>query len=222
MKPAFIYARVSTADKEQNPEVQLRELREWCQYKKVPFVTYVDTMSGSKSARPQFQAMLADVRRGKASRVVVFRLARFARSTRELVNWLDEFRALGVDFVSLHEAIDTSTPQGRLLYRILAALAEFELDIIRENVRAGLENARAKGKRLGRPRRIADSLKITTMRAQGEPWRAVAQAAGVSIATAKRIDQNQRETAKTAQKPVEKIVQKGQHKKRTKSTKKRH
>jgi DNA invertase Pin-like site-specific DNA recombinase len=83
--------------------------------------------------------------------VIVFRLNRFARSTRELVNWLDEFQALGVDFISLHESIDTTTPQGRLLYRIMAALSEFEVDIIKENVRSGLQHARNRGKRLGRP-----------------------------------------------------------------------
>lgn len=151
MKRAFLYARVSTVDKEQNPEVQLSEMREICVRRDWIPTEFVDRMSGTKSQRPQFQEMLRQVRQGKCDVVVVFRLNRFARSTRELVNWLDEFQAMGVDFISLHESIDTTTPQGRLLYRIMAALAEFEVDIIRENVRAGLRHARAKGKTLGRP-----------------------------------------------------------------------
>jgi putative DNA-invertase from lambdoid prophage Rac len=152
MKRAFLYARVSTVDKEQNPEVQFSEMREFCRRRDWTLTEFTDKMSGTKSRRPQFQEMLRQVRQGKCDVVIVFRLNRFARSTRELVNWLDEFQALGVDFVSLHESIDTSTPQGRLLYRIMAALAEFEVDIIRENVRAGLAHARSKGVRLGRPK----------------------------------------------------------------------
>jgi len=152
MKQAFLYARVSTTDKDQNPEVQLSEMREFGKRRDWTLTEFSDKMSGTKSQRPQFQEMLRQIRQGKCDVVVVFRLNRFARSTRELVNWLDEFSALNVDFVSLHESIDTSTPQGRLLYRIMASLAEFEVDIIRENVRAGLQHARNRGKTLGRPR----------------------------------------------------------------------
>jgi DNA invertase Pin-like site-specific DNA recombinase len=162
MKRAFLYARVSTVDKEQNPEVQFGEMREFSHRRDWSLTEFVDKMSGSKSQRPQFQEMLRQVRQGKCDVVVVFRLNRFARSTRELVIWLDEFQALGVDFVSLHESIDTSTPQGRLLYRIIAALAEFDVDIIRENVRAGLAHARAKGKQLGRPRITGTAVSRTT------------------------------------------------------------
>ena len=187
---AFLYARVSTIDKEQNPEVQFRELREFCQRREWTFTEFSDKMSGSKSQRPQFQEMLRQVRQRKCDVVIVYRLNRFARSTRELVNWLDEFKALGIDFVSLHESIDTSTPQGRMLFRIIAAIAEFEVDMTRENVRAGLAYARAKGQTLGRPRRIADSLKITEMREAGRPWSAIASECGVSISTAKRIAKN--------------------------------
>jgi len=168
---AFLYARVSTVDKEQNPEVQLSEMREFGQRREWTVTQFVDKMSGTKSQRPQFQEMLRQVRQGRCDVVVVFRLNRFARSTRELVNWLDEFQALNVDFVSLKESIDTSTPQGRLLYRIMAALAEFEVDIIRENVRAGLLYAKARGRRIGRPR-----LQDVTTASRSTIWRRRKQA----------------------------------------------
>jgi DNA invertase Pin-like site-specific DNA recombinase len=187
---AFLYARVSTVDKEQNPEVQLRELREFCQRREWTATEFFDKMSGSKSQRPSFQEMLRQVRQRKCDVVLVYRLNRFARSTRELVNWLDEFQALGIDFVSLHESIDTSTPQGRMLFRIIAAIAEFEVDMTRENVRAGLAYARSRGQQLGRPRRIADRLKITDMRDAGVHWREIADECGVSVSTAKRIARN--------------------------------
>ena len=217
---AFLYARVSTVDKEQNPEVQLRELREFCERRKwIIAGEFKDKMSGRKSQRPEFQEMLRQVRQKKCDVVVVFRLVRFARSTKELVTWLDEFMALGIDFVSLHEAFDTSTPQGRLMYRILAALGEFEVDIIRENVRAGLAYARSRGKILGRPRRIADSLKITTMRRQGEPWSEVSKRCGVSVATARRIAERSK-NGKSAQKPVQNKDAKAISRKRVKLTRK--
>ena len=149
---AFLYARVSTADKDQNPQVQTDEMIAFGKRRDWTMTEFTDKMSGTKSQRPRFQEMLRQIRQGKCDVVIVFRLNRFARSTRELVNWLDEFQALGVDFISLHEAIDTTSPQGRLLYRIMAALSEFEVDIIKENVRAGLQHARSKGKQLGRPR----------------------------------------------------------------------
>jgi putative DNA-invertase from lambdoid prophage Rac len=200
---AFLYARVSTTDKEQNPEVQLRELREFCQRRGWATAEFMDKMSGTKSQRPQFQDMLRQVRQKKCDVVLVYRLNRFARSTRELVTWLDEFHALGIEFVSLHESIDTSTPQGRLLFRLIAAIAEFEVDMIRENVRAGIAYARSQGRQLGRPRRIADSLKITTMRGAGIRWGAIAEASGVSVSTAKRIARSAAQgQSKTGQKPV--------------------
>jgi DNA invertase Pin-like site-specific DNA recombinase len=176
---AFLYARVSTVDKEQNPEVQLSEMREFGQRREWTVTQFVDKMSGTKSQRPQFQEMLRQVRQGRCDVVVVFRLNRFARSTRELVNWLDEFQALNVDFVSLHESIDTSTPQGRLLYRIMAALAEFEVDIVRENVRAGLLYAKAKGRRIGRPR-----LQDVTTASRSTIWRRRKQASVESVQSA--------------------------------------
>jgi len=206
---AFLYARVSTVDKEQNPEVQLCELREYCQRRKWTIAgEFVDKMSGTKSQRPQWQEMLRQVRQRRCDAVVVFRFNRFARSTRELVNWLEEFEALGIEFVSLHESIDTSTPIGKLVFKITAAIAEFEVDIIKENVRAGLLHARSKGKSLGRPRRIGNGEQILAQRDAGSRWSEIAQRCGISESTAKRLARNASTVgSKTGQKPVQKTVQ---------------
>lgn len=185
---AFLYARVSTVDKEQNPEVQLQELRAYCTRRGWEIAgEFVDQMSGTKSQRPQWQDMLRQVRQRRCDAVVVFRFNRFARSTRELVNWLEEFEALGIEFVSLHEAIDTSTPIGKLVFKITAAIAEFEVDIIKENVRAGLLHARSKGKALGRPRRIGNGEQILSLRRTGSRWGEIASKYGISVSTAKRL-----------------------------------
>jgi DNA invertase Pin-like site-specific DNA recombinase len=185
---AFLYARVSTVDKDQNPEVQLSELRAYCQRREwVVAGEFVDQMSGSKSQRPQWQEMLRRARRRECDAVVVFRFNRFARSTKDLVNWLEEFAALGVEFVSLHESIDTSTPMGKLIFKITAAIAEFELDMLKENVRAGLQHARSKGKILGRPRRIGNGEKIMSLRKEGWPWEKISRKYGLSVSTAKRL-----------------------------------
>jgi putative DNA-invertase from lambdoid prophage Rac len=99
------------------------------------------------------------------------------------VNALEEFRALGIDFVSLHEGVDTSTPNGRLVFGIFASIAEFERELIRDRVLSGLRNARAKGKRLGRPAKDLDSKRIAALRAQGVGWRAIAKQPGVGVGT---------------------------------------
>src|ERR1700731_3018344 len=96
---------------------------------------------------------------GRFDAVVVYRYDRFARSLRHLVNALEEFRALGIEFVSIHEGVDTSTPNGRLVFGIFASIAEFERELIRDRVRSGLAAARSKGKRLGRPRVVVDLAK---------------------------------------------------------------
>lgn len=185
---AFLYARVSTVDKEQNPDVQLQELRAYCVRREWEIAgEFVDQMSGSKAQRPQWQDMLRQVRQRRCDAVVVFRFNRFARSTRELVNWLEEFKALDIKFVSIHEAVDTSTPMGALIFKITAAISEFELDIIRENVRAGLLYARSKGKSLGRPRRIGNGELILSMRTAGSQWDEIATKYGISVSTAKRL-----------------------------------
>jgi len=134
--------------------------------------------------------LLADCRRRAVDAVVVYRYDRFARSLRQLVNALEEFNALGIDFISLHEGVDTSTPNGRLVFGIFASIAEFERELIRDRVRSGIAAARANGKRLGRPRRIVDSSKITAPRTQGISWAAIGKQVGISEGTARQRGQH--------------------------------
>ena len=136
---------------------------------------YTDAgVSGAKEHRPALDRLLAECRKRLVDAVVVYRYDRFARSLRQLVNALEEFRALGIDFVSLHEGVDTSTPNGRLVFGIFASIAEFERDLIRDRVRSGLAAAKAKGKRLGQPRKVVDARRIARLRAQGCSVRAIA------------------------------------------------
>ena len=117
---------------------------------------------------------------------MVYRYDRFARSLRQLVNALDEFRSLGIDFISIHEGVDTSTPNGRLVFGIFASIAEFERELIRDRVRSGLAAAKAKGKRVGRPRVAVDVRRIASLRCQGRSWAEVSRETGISKGTAQR------------------------------------
>ncbi len=180
---AALYARVSTLDKGQDVEVQLRELREYCARRGWTAVEYVDNgVSGTKDNRPQLNALMHDARRRKIDCVLVARFDRFARSVSHLLRALEEFRSLGIDFVSLNEACDTTTPQGKMLFTILGAVAEFERALICERVRAGLANARTKG-RLPGPKPLAlDLAHVAHRRSAGESLRSIAASLGVSPA----------------------------------------
>lgn len=184
---AFLYARVSTTNG-QNPEMQLSELRDYCQRRVFEIAgEFVDAgISGSRERRPQLDAMLAACRKRRADAVVVYRYDRFARSLRHLVNALEEFRSLGIEFISLHEGVDTSTPNGRLVFGIFASIAEFERELIRDRVKSGIAAARSKGKKLGRPRVSVDARRIAALRAQGFSLRAVAEKLGVSERSVRR------------------------------------
>jgi len=149
-KKVIIYARVSTRD--QDPDLQIRQLKQFAKDRNFKIVkTFEEKVSGAKDKRPLYQEMLDDVRKKKADAVLVWKLDRFARSTRELLERLEEFHALGVELLSYTENIDTTTPIGKAFFQIAAVIAEFERDLIRERIIAGVDNAKAKGKRLGRP-----------------------------------------------------------------------
>jgi DNA invertase Pin-like site-specific DNA recombinase len=181
---AAIYARVST-NNGQDPTMQTRELREYCQRRSWEVEgEYVDAgVSGAKERRPQLDALLIACRKRRVDAVVVYRYDRFARSLRQLVNALEEFRSLGIEFISLHEGVDTSTPNGRLVFGIFASIAEFERELIRDRVKSGIAAARSKGKRLGRPRVSLDIARIASLRASGRSWPQIAEAMGVSVGT---------------------------------------
>lgn len=182
---AAIYCRVSTGHQLHSADMQLSELREYCQRRGWELAgEYVDLgVSGAKEQRPELGRLMADCRQRRMDAVVVYRYDRFARSLQQLVNALAEFQALGVEFISLHEGVDTSTPNGRLVFGIFASIAEFERELIRERVRSGLAAARARGKRIGRPRKSLDADEIARFRAQGASWRRIARRLGVSVGT---------------------------------------
>ena len=181
-----LYARVSTLNG-QNPDMQLRELVEYADRRGWQIASeYVDRMSGKYEHRPELDRLWGDCRKRKVDAVVVYRYDRFARSLRQLVNALEEFRGLGIEFVSLHEGVDTSTPNGRLVFGIFASIAEFERELIRDRVRSGLASVRAKGKRLGRPTVAVDSVRIAALRASGRTWTSIAQELGVGEGTVRR------------------------------------
>ena len=182
---AVLYSRVST-NNGQDPEVQSREIREYCQRRGWKLADeYVDIgISGAKERRPQLDRLIADAHRRRFDVIVVWRFDRFARSVSHLLRALETFRALGIEFVSLSEQVDTSTPTGKMIFTVLGAVAELERSLIAERVRAGLRNARAKGKRLGRPTKQVNAAQIAALRAQGVPWRRIGAQLGVSAATA--------------------------------------
>ena len=185
-----LYSRVST-NNGQDPELQLRELREYCTARGLTIVQeYTDVgYSGSKESRPALNQLMVDARRRRFDSVLVWKLDRFGRSLRHLVNALAELEALGLSFISLRDNLDLSTPSGRLMFHVVGAMAQFERALIQERVKAGLRNAKAKGKRLGRPRVVVDEIAILAMRDSGASWRAVSGKLGIGLGTAHRIAQ---------------------------------
>jgi DNA invertase Pin-like site-specific DNA recombinase len=183
-----LYARVSTADKGQDPELQLSELREYVERRGwIVGREYTDAgISGAKESRPELNDLMADAHKRKFDSVVVWRFDRFARSVSHLLRALETFKALGVEFVSLSEQVDTSTPTGKMVFTVLGAVAELERSLIAERVRAGLRHARSKGKRLGRPKKSVDSVKVRALRSAGHSWREVAEKLGAGIGTVYR------------------------------------
>ncbi len=204
VRNAAIYVRVSTASKSkqgdalnfvQNLEVQEQPLRDLVQQRGWEFQQlYSDRASGAKEKRPGLNALMADARRGLFDVVVVWRFDRFARSVKQLVLALEEFRALGIDFVSHQESLDSSTPMGRAMFTIIAAIAELERNIIRERVVAGLEyahtNGTRSGKPVGRPRKIFRHDLVFELRNQDMPWRPIAKICGVGVTTVRRAYQS--------------------------------
>lgn len=182
IETAAIYARVSTTD--QDCTMQLRDLREYCQHRGWNAIEYVDTgVSGAKASREQLDRLMRDARQRKVDVVLCWRFDRFARSTKHLLDALEEFKSLGIGFVSHQEAIDTTSPMGKLLFTIVAAMAEMERTILIERVCAGMAAAKSKGKSIGRPKRVFRRDVATELRATGHSWRAISNMLGVPVST---------------------------------------
>jgi DNA invertase Pin-like site-specific DNA recombinase len=184
---AAIYARVSTTV--QDSGLQTGDLRQFAEARGWQLADeYVDSgVSGSTDSRPELNRLMADAKRRKFDVVLVWKLDRFGRSLRHLVNALAEFESLGIAFVSLSDNVDLSTASGRLMFQIIGAMAEFERELIRERVKAGMKNAKAKGACLGRPRVAVDTARIAALRASGSSWRTIERELGISVRTARRF-----------------------------------
>lgn len=190
-----LYSRVSTGL--QHCENQRAELQRYAEARGFSVVEYSDTISGSTSSRPGLDALMGAARRRKFKIVIVWSLDRLGRNLKHLIETLDEFATLGVEFVSLRESIDTSSAAGRLQLTILAALASFERERLRERTIAGLQRARNEGKRLGRPRvhPVAFDSPAGSVRALAASW-------GVSKSTAARWLVSGRAPASVGQTPI--------------------
>ena len=175
-----IYARVSTT--EQSTEPQLLDLRRYTDQRGWDLYQIYDDqgISGTRDRRPALDALMNDARKRRFNTVLVWRFDRFARSTKHLVLALEEFKNLGIDFVSYQENVDTSSPLGAAIFTIISAVAQLERDIIAERVKAGLRRAETNGKRLGRPEVGVSADKARTMRSEGLSLRAIAKRIGVS------------------------------------------
>jgi len=178
-----IYARVSTKD--QSCELQIRDLRAYCAARGFDLVhEYVDVgQPGAKDSRPELNILMDEARKRQFDAIVVWRFDRFARSTKHLLSALEEFRSLGIQFISYQENIDTSSALGQALFTIVSAVAQLERDLIRERVSAGIRSARANGKRLGRPKSGVDRERILELKAQGHSLRQISAALGVGYGT---------------------------------------
>ncbi len=182
-----LYARVSTLNG-QDPEMQLSELREYASRRGWTITSeYVDHgVSGSKESRPQLNRLTEDAHRRAFDAVLVWKIDRYGRSLKHLVNALADLSAYGVAFVSFRDNLDLSTPSGRLMFQIIGAMAEFERSLIQERVRAGLRNARARGKKFGRPRVEIDAVRVAELRRNGLSWSQVCRTLKVSKGSAQR------------------------------------
>jgi len=183
-----LYARVSTANHNQDVELQLSELRRVAGQRNWTVLDeYVDDgVSGTEQSRPALDRMMADARSGKIDVIAVWRFDRFARSTQHLLSALEEFRVLGVSFVSIREQVDTATPAGKVLFTLIAAISEFERTLIVERVRAGVANAKSKGIHCGRPKVDTDIRPALALLEQERGLKQVASILNVSRSTLRR------------------------------------
>ncbi len=184
-KTVALYARVSTLD--QNCNLQLADLRRYASHRFSRAYEYVDQgVSGTQRRRPALDNLMTDARKRMFDLVLVWKFDRFARSLKHLMDSLEEFGALGIDFVSFTEGIDTTTPSGQLLFHIVGAVAQFERDLIAERVRAGLAHARAIGKHIGRPRIVVDRDRVAELRGQGRSLREIARWLEIPVSRVRR------------------------------------
>jgi DNA invertase Pin-like site-specific DNA recombinase len=184
MKKVSCYLRVSTMN--QSVESQKLELEKYCERQDWKIINFYEdhAISGTKSSRPALNKMLDDCRNGKAGEIIVtYKIDRLARSTADLLRILSELNNSDVGFVSMTQAIDTSTSYGKMVMVFLGAIAEFERDTIVERVKSGLERARSEGKTLGRPRVAVNVPEAIRLRDEGLGYKQIAKALGIPRTT---------------------------------------
>lgn len=195
MKNKFtaLYVRVSTENQITGLESQTRALLNYCESKQITnYKVYEEFgVSGAKSSRPALDRMILDSEAGLIESVVVYSFSRFARSTKHLILALEQFDKLKIRFVSITENIDTSTAFGRTIFQIIASIAELERELIRDRVRTGLKNAKAKGKLLGAKKKYTNSEIFKQLRANGMTIREIAKTVNCSTATVLRMIQQE-------------------------------
>lgn len=189
MKKAAIYARVSTIDKNQDPETQLRELRDYCERVGWEYTEYVDYASGATRNRQEYKRLMDDADRRRFDVLVVWSLSRFGRSMIQLIEDIHLLAERNIEFRCHSQALDTTTPNGKLLFHVVAAFTEYERELISENVKLGLERAKSEGKTLGRPTVVTDFTrrKILEATAEGLSQREIAKKTRMSRSVVQRV-----------------------------------
>jgi len=178
-----IYARVSTTD--QNAETQLRPMWSFCQARDWQvYREYVDVgYTGKTAFRPELDLLMRDASALKFKAVMVWKFDRLFRSVHHMLDTLQQFRTLEIQFVSMTEAVDTTTPVGKMVYTMLASVAEFERDLMRERTQAGMARARASGKHIGRPPRLIDLARVAQLQAEHWSLRKISKALKIPLTT---------------------------------------
>jgi DNA invertase Pin-like site-specific DNA recombinase len=180
-KRTACYARVSTADQHSGLESQIRALKEHCERNNITdYELFTDeNISGAKVSRPSLDRMMASIKKGEFSTLVVYSFSRFARSTTHLLSALEEMKKSETEFISITEKIETNSPMGRCFFTVIAAIGQLERELIVERVKNGLRNAKAKGKQIGR-KKTRNSELIRSLLNTGMTFRKTAVVAGCS------------------------------------------
>jgi len=189
------YSRVSTSHHDQKPEIQVNEIRRFCQHRnwQIDHELIDHGFSGSTDNRPGLKQLMALARNKEIDGIVVLKLDRLFRSLKHLVTTLEEFEKIGILFVAIKDNVDYSTPSGRLFVQILGSLGEFERSLLRERTMLGLDHARSNGKKFGRPR-IHDENAIIQLYQQGMTYRQIQSALKVPMGTISRAVKVARKT----------------------------
>lgn len=192
---AVTYSRVSTSHHNQNPQVQIDELKRACEGRGWAIQEEITDhgYSGSTDNRPGLKRLMTLVRAQEVDVVVVVKMDRLFRSLKHLVSTLEEFEKIGVKFVALKDNVDYSTPSGRFFVQILGSLGEFERSLLRERTMMGLEHARSKGKKFGRPR-VHNDAKILRLYREGMTYRQIQKSTGAPMGSISRAIKAARKT----------------------------